>query len=72
MAVSNLNRSAKPEKSTGTGTLLTSCKYFEVYKMLEDKETKIFGTENSKGAREIIKDCIYRYNVEIKPRLGKK
>ena len=46
--------------------------FFEVYKMLEDKETKIFGNKESKDAREIIRQCIYRYNVEIKPRLNKK
>lgn len=33
MAVSNLRHSTKPEKSAGTDNLLTSCRYFEVYKM---------------------------------------
>lgn len=45
--------------------------FFEVYKMLEDKETKIIGHEDNKGAMNVIKQCIYRYNVEIKPYLGK-
>ena len=43
--------------------------FFEVYKMLEDKETKINGTLDHDGAIEVIKECIERYNKEIKPNL---
>lgn len=58
MAVSNLNRSAKPEKSTGTGTLLTSCKYFEVYKMLlnSDDEQLVTLRADQTGYRVLL--CI--------------
>ena len=43
--------------------------FFEVYKMLEDKETTITGTLDHKGAMKIIAGCIDRYNKEIKPKL---
>lgn len=43
--------------------------FFEVYKMLEDKETQITGTLDHKGAMKIIASCIQRYNKEIKPNL---
>lgn len=40
MAVSNLKHSAKPEKSIGADNLLTSCRYFEVYKMFLNSENE--------------------------------